>query len=108
MADVASPDQGRLSANEDPVWTCRYCGDTSHPAGCVPSLRFWTLSSLRAHREMSLRDLGRRTGISSGLLSLMERGLLLPNSQQLGRIVEALAPGARAHVRFDIEIEEPE
>lgn len=82
-------------------------GTNGHPQRL--SGRIVTLAQLRAERGLSLRQLGTLTGLNSGLLSLMERGLLVPSSSELGRIASALdvSSQAVARVRFEIEWELP-
>jgi transcriptional regulator with XRE-family HTH domain len=48
------------------------------------------LRELRAERRISLRELGRLSGISVNALSLIERGLTSPSVSTLYRLVDAL------------------
>jgi transcriptional regulator with XRE-family HTH domain len=48
------------------------------------------LKELREERRMSIRDVGRQSGISANALSMIERGITSPSVSTLYRLVEAL------------------
>jgi transcriptional regulator with XRE-family HTH domain len=48
------------------------------------------LKELRQERRMSIRDVGRQSGISANALSMIERGITSPSVSTLYRLVEAL------------------
>jgi transcriptional regulator with XRE-family HTH domain len=67
------------------------------------------LKSLREERRISLRELGRRSGVSVNALSLMERGVTSPSVATLYRLADALglpisavfgSPERKEHVVF--------
>lgn len=65
-----------------------------------------TLRALRLAREMSLRQLEGETGINRGVLSRIERGLVLPAPAQLAALAEALGvEHASWRIRFVLETE---
>jgi transcriptional regulator with XRE-family HTH domain len=67
------------------------------------------LRGLREERRISLRELGRRSGVSVNTLSLMERGVTSPSVSTLYRLADALgvpitavfgSPQRKEHVVF--------
>lgn len=73
------------------------------------STEITTLAQLRQQRGLSLRAVADLTGISNGLISLMERGLLVPSDEQLHALTNALhlPDGSRPRIRISVEWEIP-
>lgn len=64
------------------------------------------LRELRVERRISLRELGRLSGISVNALSLIERGLTSPSVSTLYRLVDALGVPITAIFRAEPQREE--
>lgn len=64
-----------------------------------------TLREFRRHREFSLRDLERETGVNRATLSMIETGKLIPEQRHLAAISRALAVAPeRIRVRLVVEV----
>lgn len=63
-----------------------------------------TLADLRHQSGLSLREVGRKSGISNGLISLMERGLLIPSAEEIDALAAALnlPEGSVAQIRIEV------
>ena len=48
--------------------------------------RVWTMRDLRESSGLALRELGRRCGVASPTLSLIERGRLVPTAAEIAAI----------------------
>lgn len=70
--------------------------------------QFASLRALRAERGLSVRELGRRAGVSAGLVSLIERGMLVPRPDQVDQLASALDLGGwRPRLKLEFGWERP-